>query len=61
MKLMLKKKASVKKRKRKIKEVIDAPDPIVALSKSSKLGSRLDPQELSNLFDEKIIKKLKME
>jgi len=41
--------------------VIDAPDPITALTKSSKLGQRIDFAELSNLFDEQIIKKIKME
>jgi transcription factor IIIB subunit 2 len=55
------KKASIKRRKRKVKEMIDAPDPITALTKSSKLGSRIDFAELSNLFDEQIIKKIKTE
>jgi len=55
------KKTSVKKRKRKPREMMDAPDPITALTRSSKIGSRIDFNELSNMFEEQIIKKLKVE
>lgn len=45
----------------KPKELINAPDPITALTSSSKLGERVNEKALKSLFDDKIIKKLKTE
>jgi len=45
----------------KPKELINAPDPITALTSSSKLGERVNEKALKALFDDKVIKKLKTE
>ena len=54
-------KENTKKRKRKVRELIDAPNPIIAISRSSKLANKLDMDQLSSMFEESIVKKLKIE
>ena len=58
---MTERKNGVKKRKKKPREVIDAADPIAALTQSSKLSNRLNQDALPTLFEANILKKVKKE
>ncbi len=51
----------MRKRQKKPKQLINAQDPITALTSSTKLGDRLNERALKDLFDDKVIKKLKTE
>ncbi len=55
------KKEPKKRRKKTTKEVINAPDPVTALHHSSKLANRLNTQAVKSLFEDNLLKKVKLD
>ncbi len=56
------KKGSIQKRKKKTKEVFNAPDAVTAVTEYSKLKGRFNPDAVRPLFESDItIKKVKKE
>ena len=49
------------RRKKKIRELVDAPDAVSAILNHSKIGNKLNSAALGRLFDDSVQKKLKIE
>lgn len=63
---MKKKKKNLKvakgiRRKKKTRELVDAPDAVSAILNHSKIGHKVNGSALSKLFDDRVTKKLKIE
>lgn len=49
------------RRKKKTRELVDAPDAVSAILNHSKIGNKLNSSALNKLFNDPIHKKLKVE